>query len=404
MAGPVTKKWRNDYKAGGVKRDMALARLSIGTLSFVAIQQMYDAGVITGTGPSDPAANRAMRQNMGWQQSSIRANDTYYALSRLDPMGFSITVIAAAMDRIKFARTDEEATILSLELTMALGEAFMDKTFFTGFAELFALASEPNVKGGARFGANIAGRFIPAWVNTVARAEDTIDDRGVVREVNRFSKSYEGIFQEFSKTMDSRTPWARDDLPAQRNWKGDIVLASGGGYADELFFIRRTDAIDDPTTAALLDNWVAPGVPQQVQSFLVPEAIGLRFGATEVPIDLLDLDENAGAVFETFQTYVGRARYSILRDFVESDQYQDMPDDMKGNNSIASTILRSLLETGLKIGKTQFFADYNKLAEQKGWRQFNDDDIIKLLERKQGARGKQFPTPQSPNDAQGPRF
>ena len=406
IMSPVTKKWRNDFKAGGVKKDMALARWSLGTMAFISIQQMYDSGIITGSGPSDPSSRRLMRQNLGWQQYSIRSGDTYYAYNRMDPMGFSASMFAGAMDRIKYARSDEEATVLSLELTMSLGEAFMDKTFFTGFAEMFALASDPSLKQGTQFASNITSRFVPAWVNVAARAEDIdADDRGVARDARRFSKSYEGIWQNFSKTMDNRTPWAREDLPAQRDWKGEIVSTSGGGYADELFFIRKSDAVDDVPTRALLENWVAPSVPQQVQSFLIPAAIGMQFGVTEMPVDLLDLDENGGAVFETFQTYVGKARHSIISDWTNSDQYKELSDSMKGNNSVTSSVLKSLLETGLKAGKIQFFADYNTLAEQNGWRKFDDEDILNLLEQKYGAQGKIFETPEAPADEnQGLRF
>jgi len=400
VLSPVTKKWRDDYMAGGVKRDMALARWSLGTMAYLTAMNMYETGIITGSGPTDPASRRLMTQNLKWQPYSIRVDDTYYAFNRMDPMGFTMSMVAGSLDRTKFARSDEEGTMLMMETVLSLGDSFMDKTFFTGFAELFALFSEPDsTKATVQFGSNIVSRFIPSWLNAVGRADDTGDDgRGIVRDARRFSKSYEGIWANFSKNMDARTPWARDDLPSQRDWKGDVVTMSGGGYFDETFFIRRSDAENDPTTKALLDNWVAPSVPSQIQSFILPEALAIKFGTTELPIDLLDLDENGGEVFETFQTYVGKARYSIISEFVASDKYANIPEEQKGNNSLAALVLSSLLETGLQAGKIQFFADYNKLAKQKGWREFNDADVLLLLEQKFGKQNKPFPTPDEPSD------
>lgn len=397
---PVTKKWRDDYKAGGIKRDTALARWSLGSIALASITQMYDTGSISGGGPTDQGSQKAMRM-MGWQPHSIRVGDRYYAFNRMDPMGFSMSMVAGAMDRVKYARSEEEATGMMLDLTMSLGQSFMDKTFMSGFAELMKLASygsEDKGKAGVKFASNITASFVPAWLTLAASASDTdAQGRAIVRDPSRFSKSYDGIWANFEKTWDSRTPWAKTDLPAQRNWKGEVVTHSGGGWADEMFFIKRSDAKTDPSTRALLENWVAPSVPPSIQSFPLSPELAAQYGMIDVDIDILDLDENQGAVFEEFQAYIGRSRASIVREFVVSKKYQSIPPEQRGNGSIAASVLESLLEMGMQQGKLQFFSDYNKLAKERGWMEFTSDKVVQLIERKLGEQGKEFEMPQGPS-------
>ena len=407
MISPVSKKWREDFKAGGVKRDMALARFSLGTMAYLTIQQMYEAGIVTGSGPTDPASRKSL-QGLGWQQNSVRVGDTYYGFNNLDPMGFSMSMIASGMDRTKYAQSEDEATVLMLDSVMSMGESFRAKTFMTGFAEIFKLlggGSEGTLKAGTRFASGIAASFVPAWLTVGAKAVDSSEEGGTIRrDQSRFSKSFEGIWMNFSKTIDSRTPWGRTHLPAQRNWRGEVVAASGGGWADELFFLKRSDAKTDAGTAALLENWVAPAVPAQQQSFILPPEMAAQYGQAEVQIDLLALDANGGDVFEQFQVYVGRARNLMVSDFAKSQKYHEMPEDQKGNNSIAASIFSSLLERGLQAGKAQFFADYNKLAESRGWAALDGNEIIQLLDNKIGEKNKPFPMPESTAPNQMPEF
>jgi len=398
VISPVSKKWRDDYMAGGVKRDVALARWSLGTMAYVSILQLYENGNITGTGPTDNNSRKLM-YGTGWQPNSVKVGDTYYSYNRLQPMGTAMTVIANGLDRTKYAKSDEEATVMMMETILSLGQSFQDNTFMASFAELFKAieGGDSGLKSGARYVNNIGSTFVPAWLNTIAVSTD-VDPSGnaVKRAPNKFSKSYEGVMANLQKQIDNRTPWAKHHLPAQRNWKGEVVTKSGGGYGDELFFVKKSEAKDDPSTKALLDNWVSPPVPGQVQSFVLPEAIGLQFGITEFPVDLLDMDANGGQVYEIFQEYVGKRRKELVGQFVNSSQYSELDKTMKGNNSVASTMLKTLLAKGQQIGKIEFFGDYNKLAKEHGWKKFDDEDILRLLELKYGEQGKEFPTPEGP--------
>jgi len=219
------------------------------------------------------------------------------------------------------------------------------------------------------------------------------EGKAIKRDPSKFSESHAGIWANFTKTVDSRVPWSVDNIPAQRNWKGEVVASSGGGFMYETFPMKWSDAKNDPATEALLNNWVAPQIPGQVQTIPVPPEIAARYLVTEMSIDLLDLDENKGYVLSTFHEYVGRARNALVTEYIQSDKYKQLMEDGGGNKSKASIALEVVLETGTQAGKLQFLRDYSKLAKQHGWMEFGGPEMIRLLEARAGEEQKQFPMP-----------
>ena len=123
----------------------------------------------------------------------------------------------------------------------------------------------------------------------------------------------------------------------------------------------------------------------------------MLYGVAEFKFNLMDLDDNAGQVFSTFQEYVGKRRHALISKVIESDKFNELPPEQTGQDSIKAQILKELLEKGLQIGKAEFMRDYNDLAEKNGWRKFDDKDIVRILERQLSSRNKMFP---SPADAQ----
>src|SRR5690606_2796056 len=92
-AAPILKEWRADFKAGGARRDMAMARALLGTGFAYTMFEAAKNGLITGSAPSDPAKNRYLRAN-GWQPYSVKVGDKWISYARLDPFSTTISVAA----------------------------------------------------------------------------------------------------------------------------------------------------------------------------------------------------------------------------------------------------------------------------------------------------------------------
>ena len=65
-AAPLLKEWRADYLAGGARRDLAVAKMAVGTGIMAYSVKLAADGHITGGGPADKDVAATMRAN-GWQ-------------------------------------------------------------------------------------------------------------------------------------------------------------------------------------------------------------------------------------------------------------------------------------------------------------------------------------------------
>lgn len=92
-AAPFMQRWRKEYVAGGARRDLAVARMMVGTGFGVAIYQAALNGHITGAIPSDAKKARLLAAE-GWQPYSIKLGDTFYSYKRLDPFAMTLGVAA----------------------------------------------------------------------------------------------------------------------------------------------------------------------------------------------------------------------------------------------------------------------------------------------------------------------
>jgi len=92
-AAPILREWRKDFAAGGAKRDLAVARATVGTAMGTLFAYLAEQGHITGSAPRD-RNKRALMMADGWQPYSIKIGDKFYSYQRLDP--FALTIGAAA--------------------------------------------------------------------------------------------------------------------------------------------------------------------------------------------------------------------------------------------------------------------------------------------------------------------
>lgn len=228
--GLFSARIRAEIAEGGVKRDMALGRMAVGT-SLAGITAMHVAdGTITGAGPSDFKA-RSLLMAQGWQPYSIRVTNPvtggieYHSYQRAEPMAY---IIGAVADTVELAQWSEGIDDIEYEQEMekmqgqlssaviaGIVENTMNKTFMTGAASFVEAMNDPQ-------------RYFSSWVDQMAGA--MIPFSSLRRDLTKIQDPY---VREAWETMDKLkrssgvAGWA-DDLPIKKDVYGEPIVHPSG--------------------------------------------------------------------------------------------------------------------------------------------------------------------------------
>jgi hypothetical protein len=225
----ASKRLRDNLKAGGAKGDLARAKLSIGTAFSAAIATMAAEGLITGSGPSDPAT-RAMLRETGWQPYSIKVGDEWVSYQRADPLAM---VIGLTADFVAIAGEigEEDAGKVAASVVMAFSNNVTNKTWLRGLSDIVEAIGDPD-RYGERLIQSLAGTLIPTGVAQFAQSEDPVlrDARTIVDK------------------WCSRIPGCSKTLPPRRNVWGEAIVLGGGLGPDIVSPYYVSKIRDDPTS------------------------------------------------------------------------------------------------------------------------------------------------------------
>lgn len=221
---PLVSQWRDDIAAGGARADLALARMSTGTMAMLAAADFADSGLISGRGPKDAGELDAMMRQ-GWQQYSINVGGKWYSYNRTDPLGSMIGFAADAAEAIRHGEMseddiDEWQEIMATGIA-AVSQVAVNKTYLRGLSEFINVMSDPQ-RYGEGYIKNFAASFIPgtALAGAIERAVDP-----VVRET---TTPWEAI--------NAKLAGLSDKLPPRLTlWGEEIRAESGLGKAYDFF-------------------------------------------------------------------------------------------------------------------------------------------------------------------------
>jgi hypothetical protein len=211
---PLSAAVRADIAAGGARRDLALAKISTGSLAMAVAADAAMSGNITGGGPTDPGLKAALYRT-GWQPYSIKVGDTHYAYNRLDPLGWFLGA-AADMSEIAGHLDEPEADELAASLVMAVSNNIVNKSYLQGFSTFIGAFSQMSPESGAARGERVLARFAGSLIPSVAAS--------IERELDPAMRDAQGILD----AIKARTPGYSDTLPPVRNLWGEPVHLSGG--------------------------------------------------------------------------------------------------------------------------------------------------------------------------------
>lgn len=249
-AAPALWAWSRDFKAGGAKRDLAIARWMVGSAATMMAVEAAQKGLITGGGPSNEKAKNLLIAN-GWQPYSVKVGNRYVAYGRLDPFSTTIGLAADYVDRGRYM-TDKERDRYAETLMGAAIQNLSNKTWLQGMSNLAEALNDPG-RYGENTIASLAASGVPAIVAQTATALDPVqrDAKG-----NTFGATV-------GNRILSRIPGVSQTLPARRDVLGRTLPTGNGGGLASMSPIYSGVARNDPTLNALLLGGAGLSRPQR---------------------------------------------------------------------------------------------------------------------------------------------
>ena len=244
---PFAKSFRADIAAGGARRDMALSKMSLGSLVMGLGVTMSSDGTITGGGPKNKAQRDALRRQ-GWQPYSMKVGDKYYSFNRTDPIGMFLGLSADLTEVMKYAEDDQDALDLATAATISMAKNLTSRTYLQGLSDVMNVLSDPD-RYAERFFQRQAASFTP-MTSLVANIE---------REFDPTIRATYSLIDEIT----ARTPGLSDSLPPRRNLYGEPIVLQGGLGIDFISPIYSSTKKFDFVDNEIFENEVNVSMPRR---------------------------------------------------------------------------------------------------------------------------------------------
>jgi hypothetical protein len=235
---PLSSRWNQEIAAGGIYRDMALAKVTLGSSVLATFALMASEGLMTGRGPERKADREALMRD-GWQPYSMKIGDTYYSFQGMEPIS---ALMAIASDYAEYARHEPDASKVEevfLGGVYGLYEYLKEQPYLQGIADVAKLIGtnqQGQVDGkkivdglAKQFGGfAIGGSPLPGTSSLVAGIERILDPTARdSRASPDLPMGIKGFAEAFNKYR-SRLPYFNQDLPETLNLWGDPVQQGRG--------------------------------------------------------------------------------------------------------------------------------------------------------------------------------
>lgn len=242
---PMVREWRKDFMAGGARRDLAIAKVMVGSGVGAVIGELAAQGIITGSEPSDDN-RRGLLLASGWQPYSIKIGDTYYSYKRLDPFAMTFGT-AADIATMGDALSEEEREDGAMLWTASVLSNFASRTWLSGITDALEALKDPERYSGNFIKRLVGSATVPTGSAQLAR---TIDP--TLRET-----------PDIASYMASRMPGQSDGLLPKRDVWGQPIVNEGGVGPDILSPIWTSTDKNDPVTNEALRVGATISKPQK---------------------------------------------------------------------------------------------------------------------------------------------
>ena len=232
---PLSSRFRQEIAAGGVYRDMALAKVTLGSTLLATFGLLSGEGRVSGSGPSRPELRQALERT-GWKPYSIRIGDNWYSYQGLEPMS---AMLAIAADYAEYAINESDSGKVEqvfMGAVFGMYEYLKEQPYLQGMAEI------ANALGMGRGGQEIDGEKVmnnltkmfgqfaiggsplPGTSSLVASIERALTPEGSAAGASPdLPTGVRGFVESFNRYR-ARLPYFNKDLPPTLNLWGDEVL------------------------------------------------------------------------------------------------------------------------------------------------------------------------------------
>ena len=353
---PLFKEWRDAYAKGGKDRAVAIAQVTNGTTLLMVGGALFAAGLMTGSGPDDPAKRKAL-MDTGWKPFAMNVNGTYVETNRLDPlmMPLHISALIAEVFANNGWNTDPNDDIFELIGMSALkfGQMMTDKTYLSGLANVFeAMGSGRGTRPlESWFNRTVAGATTPALLAGVRRAEDP------------FKRQAFSIIEQIR----NRVPVLSKDLPVAYDAFGNEVMYQEGFMAP--FQLVNPFAVskgrDEPIYQEIMRLKYIPDP--------MDWTITVPFAGNSVAVSLRDRPDIYSDMTRMFggdEEYGLPNFRQVLNDFVQDEGYQELSDindpSIKGSKAAE---ISSIIEKGRRASRQvildKYWPDLQEMARKE---------------------------------------
>lgn len=334
----VNGRMRDDYLAGGVRRDMAIAKTAIGGSMYMLGGYLASQGIITGGGEKNQTAERLG----GKQPYSVKVGDTYYAYNRMDPYGMFLGLAADFSHITGMLSEGEREDWVAASIT-ALSKNLLSKSYLSGLVDLIdaITTSEQSSKPFERWLQRLGSSFVP--FSSLQGA--------MRREVDPEVKEIWG----YVDAIKARIPGLSDSVPPMRNLFGDVVHYSGGLGPDIASPVYSSTETDNPAAAEIsrlnLDL-------QKPMKFIGGRGVP-RIDLNQQQYDrLVQLAGNQAKIFD------GLGFKDYLTQWVQSPEYQELSEGGQDFEGSKQTEIRFVYQLAKQAASAQLMEEYPELKRQ----------------------------------------
>ena len=217
------QRYKDAIAKGGAEKDVAQAKIIMGTSTMLGVGLLANSGLISGAGasmegePLDGVGIQNRRQTSeGWEPYSIKVGDKWYRYNRFEPIGILFGIAADLNEVGKYINnTQDDTKDLELEASKVAGmiatsvsNNLTNKTFMSGLSDVIKAISDPT-----RYSEKWINRFTGSFVPTVFAHAGQYDD-DVLRDARSITDT---LIQRLPLFGDPKT-----DLAPRRNIFGEI--------------------------------------------------------------------------------------------------------------------------------------------------------------------------------------
>jgi hypothetical protein len=214
LLNAYSKRVRDDWAAGGAKRDMVVAQSVFGSALYVAAYQLKESGLLTGGGDKNQQAERLGAK----QPYSIKIGDTWYAFNRMDPLGLFFGLAADIAD-ISGQVDVQEGDEIAAMAVLALQRNIVSKSYLKGITDLMNVVTDPE-----RYSQGFLNRMVTMFVpfvsllGTAAQVDDPF-----IKEVWTATDAIKARIPGLSKTVPNHVNLLGEEVKYTDGWGPDFA-------------------------------------------------------------------------------------------------------------------------------------------------------------------------------------